>query len=410
MEEKEIHATSNVINLPVLCTRGLVCFPHNEVNLDIARPKSIKVIEVARNKFSDLLFVTSQIDPKVEDPTVDDLYKIGTICALKIIRKNDDGSLRAIILATKRARIRKYYDSTVYPIVEVEVLEQTTSNSEEESNLLRDLVKRISDYKNSFSNNINNLVLVRLNKGASSEEVIDLLGQLSKLPFEKKQELLEELDTSARIKKLINYLSVDVLETEIENEINRKVRESIDKNQREYVLREKMRVIKEELGDTPSKGDDIDNIRKIIEENPFPQHIKDRILDEINRYESMPPASSEAMVIRNYIDWVIKTPWYQKTEINYDLNNVEDVLNQDHYGLEKIKERILEYLAVQALTKSNKAPILCFVGPPGVGKTSLAQSIARALNRKFVKIALGGVHDEAEIRGLRRTYLGAMPG
>ena len=356
MEERVLDSTPNVINLPILCTRGLVCFPHNEINIDVARPKSIKVIEAARNKFSDLLFVTSQIDPKVDDPELKDLYQVGSICALKIIRKNDDGSLRAIILATKRARIRNYYDSSTYPIVEVEVLETVSSNYDEESQLLRDLVRRLGDYKRTFSNNVNNLIVTRLNKGASSEEAIDLLSQLSNVSFNKKQELLEELDNSNRIKKLVNFLSIESIENEIENEINKKVRESIDKNQREYVLREKMRAIKEELGDTPSKGDDVENIRKLIEENPYPEHVKERILDELNRYESMPPASSEAMVIRNYIDWVIKIPWYQKTEINYDLNNVEEVLNQDHYGLEKIKERILEYLAVQALTKSNKGP------------------------------------------------------
>lgn len=410
MEEREVSLKSSVLNLPVLCTRGLICFPNNEVNIDIARPKSIKSIEASRNKFSDLLFITSQIDPKVEDPTLEDLYQVGTICALKIIRKNDDGSLRAIILATKRAKIVNYYNNSTYPIAEVEALNTFSNNNENESKLLRDLVRRIGDYKRTFSSNINNMIIARLNKGASSEEAIDLLSQLSNIPYDKKQKLLEELDNEKRINKLISYISIESIDNEIENEINKKVRESIDKNQRDFVLREKLRVIKEELGDTPSKGDDIDNIRKLIEENPYPKHIKDRLNDELSRYESMPPASSEAMVIRNYIDWVIKTPWYQKSDINYDINNVENVLNEDHYGLEKIKERILEYLAVQALTKSNKAPILCFVGPPGVGKTSLAQSIARALNRNFVKIALGGVHDEAEIRGHRRTYLGAMPG
>ena len=410
MEEREVSLKSSVLNLPVLCTRGLICFPNNEVNIDIARPKSIKSIEASRNKFSDLLFITSQIDPKVEDPTLEDLYQVGTICALKIIRKNDDGSLRAIILATKRAKIVNYYNNSTYPIAEVESLNTFSNNNENESKLLRDLVRRIGDYKRTFSSNINNMIIARLNKGASSEEAIDLLSQLSNIPYDKKQKLLEELDNEKRINKLISYISMESIDNEIENEINKKVRDSIDKNQRDFVLREKLRVIKEELGDTPSKGDDIDNIRKLIEENPYPKHIKDRLNDELSRYESMPPASSEAMVIRNYIDWVIKTPWYQKSDINYDINNVENVLNEDHYGLEKIKERILEYLAVQALTKSNKAPILCFVGPPGVGKTSLAQSIARALNRNFVKIALGGVHDEAEIRGHRRTYLGAMPG
>ena len=194
MEEREISINSSVLNLPVLCTRGLVCFPNNEVNIDIARPKSIKAIEASRNKFSDLLFITSQIDPKVEDPELSDLYTIGTICALKIIRKNDDGSLRAIILATKRAKIKNYYNNSTYPIAEVESIETYSSNVDDESKLLRDLIRRIGDFKRSFSSNINTIIVTRLNKGASSEEAIDLLSQLSNIPYDKKQQLLEELD------------------------------------------------------------------------------------------------------------------------------------------------------------------------------------------------------------------------
>ena len=201
MEEREINSVSSVINLPILCTRGLVCFPHNEINIDVARPKSIKVIEAARNKFSDLLFVTSQIDPKVDNPELKDLYRVGSICALKIIRKNDDGSLRAIFLATKRERIRDYYDSLSYPIVEVETIETQSSDLDEESLLLKDLIRKLGDYKRSFSNNINNIIVSRLNKGASSEEAIDLLSQLSNISFDKKQELLEEIDNSQRIRK-----------------------------------------------------------------------------------------------------------------------------------------------------------------------------------------------------------------
>ena len=191
MEEREISINSSVLNLPVLCTRGLVCFPNNEVNIDIARPKSIKAIEASRNKFSDLLFITSQIDPKVEDPELSDLYTIGTICALKIIRKNDDGSLRAIILATKRAKIKNYYNNSTYPIAEVESIETYSSNVDDESKLLRDLIRRIGDFKRSFSSNINTIIVTRLNKGASSEEAIDLLSQLSNIPYDKKQKLID---------------------------------------------------------------------------------------------------------------------------------------------------------------------------------------------------------------------------
>lgn len=197
---------------------------------------------------------------------------------------------------------------------------------------------------------------------------------------------------------------------EIEETINRKVRESIDENQREYYLREKLRAIKEELGDSVPKEDDAETIREELEKNPYPQHVKDKIEEELRRFETMPAASSEANVVRTYIDWMMKTPWYQETKDVEDIQAIEDVLNEDHYGLEKVKERIVEYLAVKQMTKSLKAPIICLAGPPGVGKTSIAKSIARALQREFIKASLGGVKDEAEVRGHRRTYLGSMPG
>lgn len=223
-------------------------------------------------------------------------------------------------------------------------------------------------------------------------------------------QLLETREVISRLQIIMEYLESEKEITKIENEITQKVRKKIDENQKEYILREKLRAIKEELGDISPVEQDVDDIRKIVTDNPYPEAIKNKALSELKRLEGMPQASSEASMLKTYIDWLIAIPWYQKSEDNNDILKVEEILDEDHYGLEKIKERIVEYLAVKTLTSSLKAPILCFVGPPGVGKTSLAKSIARAIDRKFVKMSLGGMKDESEIRGHRRTYLGALPG
>ena len=244
----------------------------------------------------------------------------------------------------------------------------------------------------------------------SASALADTIGQYINVELKTKQQILSECDINKRLLLVLASMEEEKTINEIEEKINIKVKESIDENQREYYLREKLRAIKEELGDTPSKEDDTDYIREEIQNQPYPQHIKDKIEEELKRYDMMPPASSEANVVRTYIDWVMKTPWYQETEDTQDINEVERILNEDHFGLEKPKERIVEHLAVKQMTQSLNAPIICLVGPPGVGKTSISKSIARALGRKFVKASLGGVRDEAEIRGHRRTYLGSMPG
>lgn len=241
-------------------------------------------------------------------------------------------------------------------------------------------------------------------------QLADQFAQFFPLPLDKKQTLLETLNVNERLMLIISELQTEKQLSSIESDINERVKERIEDNQREYYLREKLRAIKEELGDIPMKDEDGDDLRRIIEDNPYPENVKEKALEELARYEMLPQASGESGVIRNYLDWLLKTPWWQETEDNEDLLAVRKVLDDDHYGLEKVKDRIMEYLAVKNMTKSLNAPILCLVGPPGVGKTSLARSIANALDRRFIKASLGGVRDEAEIRGHRRTYLGSMPG
>ena len=250
----------------------------------------------------------------------------------------------------------------------------------------------------------------RLTSGVSASVLADTIGQYLPVEFTQKQKILETINVNERLLLVISSIESEKVINEIEESINRKVRESIDENQREYYLREKLRAIKEELGDSVPKEDDAESIREELQKNPYPQYVKDKIEEELRRFETMPAASAESNVVRTYIDWMLKVPWYQETKDVEDIQKVEDVLNADHYGLEKVKERIIEHLAVKQMTQNLKAPIICLAGPPGVGKTSLAKSIARALERKFVKASLGGVKDEAEVRGHRRTYLGSMPG
>ena len=249
-----------------------------------------------------------------------------------------------------------------------------------------------------------------LAKGVSAPVLSDQIAQLFPFTLEKRQELLETLGVNERLYLILQEIESEKELSQIENKINDKVKTRIEESQKEYYLREKMRAIKEELGDVPDTDKDVDAIRKRLEENPYPDSIKDKIRDELSRYEMLPAASGETGVIKTYIDWMMDLPWWQESRDNEDLNLASEILDADHYGLEKIKERILEYLAVKQMTNSLRAPIICLVGPPGVGKTSLAKSVARALDRKFVKISLGGVKDESEIRGHRRTYLGSMPG
>lgn len=398
----------NEVNVPAVATRGVLIFPNQEVMIEVGREKSMNAVDEALNYFDGQVFIVSQRDVLVDEPHENDLFLYGTLCKIKTARKKE-GFQRVTFTGVKRAKIIRLSEDEKMLFATVQPLEDIAGDSTEEIALVRQVGKALEQISNA-QNHFPQEVFNQLTKGVSASQLADQVSQYFPMSIDDRQALLEELNLNARLLLIIGNLKKEKELSSIEQGINEKVRERIEENQREYYLREKLRAIKEELGDVPTGTDDVEDLRRLVEENPYPENIKAKALEEIQRYEMLPSASGESGVIRTYLDWLLKTPWWQESEDNEDLNAVRGVLDHDHYGLDKVKDRIMEYLAVKLMTKSLHAPILCLVGPPGVGKTSLAKSIANALGRKFVKASLGGVRDEAEIRGHRRTYLGSLPG
>ena len=397
-----------IVQLPLVCTRGVVVFPNQEVIIDVGREKSTRAVEEAQEKYESQVVLVAQRDLALEEPDVNDVYSYGTLCQIKHIRRMD-GYLRVKFRGMQRVELHTIINDDTLMSVTAEVKTDIAQDPMEEVALVRKIAKQFEEIE-AVSQTIPKEMINELAKGVSAPVLSDQIAQLFPFTLEKRQELLETLGVNERLYLILQEIESEKELSQIENKINDKVKTRIEESQKEYYLREKMRAIKEALGDVPDTDKDVDAIRKRLEENPYPDSIKDKIRDELSRYEMLPAASGETGVIKTYIDWMMDLPWWQESRDNEDLNLASEILDADHYGLEKIKERILEYLAVKQMTNSLRAPIICLVGPPGVGKTSLAKSVARALDRKFVKISLGGVKDESEIRGHRRTYLGSMPG
>lgn len=396
------------LNIPVIATRGVLIFPGQEVMIEVGRDKSINAVEESMAYFDGQVFIVSQKDVLVDDPHAQDLYTMGTICRIKTTKKKE-GFLRVTFVGNQRASIIRLSEDERMLFATVKPEEDIRGDSLEEMALVRQIAKGLEQITN-VSQSFPPEVFSQLTKGVSADQLADQVAQYFPINLDERQGLLEELVLNQRLLLIISNLKKEKELTNIEQGINEKVRERIEENQREYYLREKLRAIKEELGDVPNSTDDMETLRRLVEDNPYPANIKAKALEEIQRYEMLPSSSGESGVIRTYLDWLLNVPWWQESNDNEDLVAVRAVLDRDHFGLEKVKDRIMEYLAVKTMTKSLNAPILCLVGPPGVGKTSLAKSIANALNRNFVKASLGGVRDEAEIRGHRRTYLGSLPG
>ncbi|MDO4520356.1 MAG: LON peptidase substrate-binding domain-containing protein, partial [Erysipelotrichaceae bacterium] len=399
---------SMTITVPAVCTRGIILFPGQDVMIEVGRPKSIEAVNTASSSYDGMVWIVCQKDIMVDNPVESDLYTTGTIAKIKVVRRKE-GFMRVTFTGMKRARLCTLHDNPDMMMAEVEPLEEIQGDSQEEMALVKKIVSEFENISN-VSQIFPPDMLHQMSRGVSAISLTDQFAQYFMFDQQTKQKLLETADVNERMYTIISELEKQQKYSQIEQVINEKVKERIDDGQKEYYLREKLKAIKEELGDVTNLTDDASQIRETIENNPYPKHVKEKALEELQRYEMLPPGSGEASVERNYIDWLLKVPWWQETQDNEDLKAVRKVLDEDHYGLEKVKDRVMEYLAVKQMTGNLNAPILCLVGPPGVGKTSLAKSIARSLDRKFVKMSLGGVRDEAEIRGHRRTYLGSLPG
>lgn len=413
MNRKEVIGMSSnnlatILQMPLVCTRGVIVFPQQDVIIDVGREKSNKAIEVAEKDFDHKVVLVAQKNLSQEEPDLNDLYTFGTLCQVKHVRQME-GFQRVKFSGISRVKIESIVQDELMISATFEIMDDISQDPKEEVALVRRIAKQFEEIEE-ISQAIPKEMINELSKGVSALQLSDQVAQLFPFSVEKRQELLETLGINDRLFMILQEIESEKELSLIENKINEKVKNRIEESQKEYYLREKIRAIKEELGDVNDADSEAAAIRKRLDENPYPQAIKDKILEELSRFEMLPSASGETGVVKTYIDWLMDIPWWQESTDNENLQKAGDVLNEDHYGLEKIKERILEYLAVKQMTNSLKAPILCLVGPPGVGKTSLAKSVARALNRNFVKISLGGVKDESEIRGHRRTYLGSLPG
>lgn len=398
--------------MPLLALRGIIVFPGMTVNLDVGRDKSINAVNVAMQLDKKILLVT-QRDAETADPKREELYNYGVVAEIKQLLKLPSGAIRILIQGLERAELTSlidapfkdtYLEGFAMPVASIEPEE----NSETEAMrrvLLQSFEKWLVTGKK-----VTTEVMLNFKNITTAGEIADIIAGYLTISIDEKEELLELADVKERMHKLHTFLCKELEIAELEKNITQEVRKQIEKNQREYYLREQIKVINKELGEGDERQAEVDEYKKQMEGRDLPPEVADKINKELDRLYKMPPMMAESGVIRNYVETLLALPWGIYGKDNFDLKHAEKVLNKDHYGLEKVKERILEYLAVRALTKSGKGPILCLVGPPGVGKTSLAQSVARAIDRKFTRMSLGGVHDEAEIRGHRRTYIGAMPG
>ncbi|WP_339243319.1 endopeptidase La [Paenibacillus sp. FSL F4-0243] len=393
---------------PLLPLRGLLVYPSMVLHLDVGREKSVRALEKAMVE-DNLILLCSQSEVNIEEPGQDDIFRVGTVANVRQMLKLPNGTIRVLVEGVERAEIINYIDNDEYYEVMARELPEEEDGDQECDALMRTVLNQFEHYI-TLSKKVTPETLAAVSDIEEPGRLADVITSHLSLKIKDKQEILETIDVSKRLEKLLDILNNEREVLELERKINQRVKKQMEKTQKEYYLREQMKAIQKELGEKEGRVGEAEELRNLMEEKNLPERVKEKMEKEIDRLEKMPVSSAEGGVIRNYVDWLLGLPWNEQTEDDLDIKKAEQVLDEDHYGLEKPKERVLEYLAVQQLVKKLKGPILCLVGPPGVGKTSLARSIARSLNRKFVRISLGGVRDEAEIRGHRRTYVGAMPG
>ncbi len=392
----------------MLPLRDMVLFPHMVAPLFVGREKSVQAIEDAMNNGQEI-FLAAQKDAKIDDPDPRDIHTIGTIGQILQLLRLPDGTVKALIEGKRRGRIRQFIPEEKHFTVEVEELPEKKTRGPETDALIRVTVEAFEDYVK-LNKKIPPEVALSIASINDASRLADTIASHVNLKVSDKQEVLELLNPAKRLEKLYSLMTSESKIAEMEQRIKERVKKQMEKNQKDYYLNEQIRAIKKEMGQKDEGNSEIKELEKRIKRKRLPREAAAKVRNELKKLSLMAPMSAEATVVRNYIDWILELPWFEKTKDKHDIEKAETILNEDHYGLEKPKERILEYLAVQSLVKKMKGPILCLAGPPGVGKTSLAKSVARALGRHFVRLSLGGVRDEAEIRGHRRTYIGALPG
>lgn len=397
-----------IINIPLIPLRGLSIFPYMVLHFDVGRKKSIKALEAAMAK-DQRIFLTTQFDIDNDSPESTDFFKVGTICKIKQMLKLPGDAIRVLVEGIQRAEVNIIVDENPYFRVDVTAYVDEVEVDKETRALMRSCVTAFEKYI-ATTNRVSAEVILSVTAIEEPGRLADTIAAQITLKIDQKQELINAVNVKERLETLYKLLLTEVEILEVEKNINDKVKSQINKSQKEYYLREQIKAIRDELGEEDAQEDEIEEMRTKLRKLKLSKKIDKKVATEIDRYSRLSPSSAESGVIRSYVNWILDLPWKKETKDEIDLKKAQAILDEDHYGLESVKERVVEYLAVRDLTQSMKGPIICLVGPPGVGKTSIAKSIARSLNREFVRMSLGGVRDEAEIRGHRRTYIGAIPG
>ncbi|CAM3091497.1 ATP-dependent proteinase. Serine peptidase. MEROPS family S16 [Pseudomonas gessardii] len=396
------------IELPLLPLRDVVVYPHMVIPLFVGREKSIEALEAAMTGDKQILLL-AQRNPADDDPGEDALYRVGTVATVLQLLKLPDGTVKVLVEGEQRGAVERFMEVDGHLRAEVALIDEVDAPERESEVFVRSLLSQFEQYVQ-LGKKVPAEVLSSLNSIDEPSRLVDTMAAHMALKIEQKQDILEIIDLSTRVEHVLALLDAEIDLLQVEKRIRGRVKKQMERSQREYYLNEQMKAIQKELGDSEEGHNEIEELKKRIDAAGLPKDALTKATAELNKLKQMSPMSAEATVVRSYIDWLVQVPWKAQTKVRLDLVRAEDILDADHYGLEEVKERILEYLAVQKRVKKIRGPVLCLVGPPGVGKTSLAESIANATNRKFVRMALGGVRDEAEIRGHRRTYIGSMPG
>ncbi len=408
-DEKSINEQEKSVLIPLLPLRDVVVFPHMIVPLFVGREKSIAALESAM-KYEKGIFMVAQKNAKKDDPTREDIYSVGTIGIIIQLLRLPDGTVKVLVEGKMRGVIKEYLQNEDFFLVKINEVEDIDDHNDVKKQALMRSIKESFELYLKLSKKIHVEMMGTIAAIEDSSKLADVVVTHLNVKLEDKQKIMEIFNITERLEAIYSLMLSEIEILQVEEKIKRRVKKQMEKTQKDYYLNEQMRAIQKEMGEKDDFRNEVAELEKRLKQKKMPEEAAKKVRQEIKKLQMMAPMSAEATVVRNYIDWLLDMPWSERTENKYTLKESEAVLEEDHYGLKKVKERIIEYLAVQSLVKKNKGPILCLVGPPGVGKTSIAKSVARATNRKFIRISLGGVRDEAEIRGHRRTYIGAMPG